>query len=169
MQTALLCGCGSPFILRNGMCPRCLRRDRHSRENFDGLRELILERDGWQCQCCGEVDASRLVVHHRRPGFNRGKWLITICRACHVRVHLMYRPGYACPELLLALWREIHPAVPLQARLPLEGGFDEAEQVWLFPGWGLQGNGEFDARITLSDGRGGFGRAQPLALERERV
>lgn len=133
VQTALLCGCGSALLLRNGMCARCYRRDRHSRENFDGLRELVLERDGWRCRCCAEVEEARLVVHHRWPGFNRLRWLITICRVCHVRVHLTRRPGYSYSDLLLTLWREVHRRTPLQTRLPLELVLDPAEQVWLFP------------------------------------
>jgi hypothetical protein len=132
-QTALLCGCGSALMLRNGMCARCSRRERLSRENFAGLRELVLDRDGYQCQCCGEVDETRLVVHHRRAGFNRLGWLVTICRACHVRVHLTFRPRYGYSGLLYTLWREAHRGAPLQARLPLElASSMTGEQVPLF-------------------------------------
>lgn len=140
MQTALLCGCGVTLTAHDGQqtacalrCVRCARRERLSRENFDGLRELVLQRDGYQCQCCGEVAEARLVVHHRRPGWNRLGWLVTICRACHVRVHLVVRPGYACSGLLLTLWREAHRGRPMQKRLAFEGGADPASQVRLFP------------------------------------
>ncbi len=111
-QRALLCGCGAA-----PGCVRCRRRARLSRENFEGLREAVLRRDDWQCQCCGEVERALLLVHHRRPGWNREQWLVTICRACHVRVHLTFRPRFS--GLLRRLWREAHRGLPEQRVLPV--------------------------------------------------
>ena len=129
-QTALLCGCGTTLNAHNGQqaacalsCVRCLRRARLSRENFAGLRELVLRRDDWQCQVCGEVDAAQLVVHHRRPGDHRLTHLITLCRACHVRVHRTWRPGYgfASIAMLRRLWRESNRDLAEQRLLDLLG------------------------------------------------
>jgi hypothetical protein len=44
--------------------------------------------------------------------------LITLCISCHVRLHRSHRLRYWVPEALLGLWRELHPAAPLQLQLP---------------------------------------------------
>jgi 5-methylcytosine-specific restriction endonuclease McrA len=119
-QTSLLCGCGSPDLFRRGLCRRCERRARLSREHFDGLREFVLARDGHQCQACGELASDKLLVHHRRPG-NRLPNLLTLCRACHVRVHRTWRPrfGFASVPLLRRLWREANRGLAEQRLLAL--------------------------------------------------
>lgn len=53
------------------------------------IRDLILERDGHQCQACGStVD---LVVHHIWPlrdwGTHDPENLVTLCPTCHHRTH----------------------------------------------------------------------------------
>lgn len=128
-QTSLLCGCGGDVTLdaHNGqqtacaLCPYCARRARHNQERFSGNREAVLRRDGYQCQLCGALDAGRLVVHHRRPGHNRTKDLITLCRACHVRVHFTARPSFAfvSHQARRQLWRELHRRAPEQRVLPI--------------------------------------------------
>ena len=113
----------------HGLCSRGLRRARLSRERYGGWRESVLRRDDWQCQLCGSLD--EIVVHHRPRG------LITLCRACHVRVHHVMRPtyGFACRcELLLTLWREMHRRIPIQRYLlPLPGELPAGVQRPLFP------------------------------------
>lgn len=60
--------------------------------HFNGHRQEVLERDGWKCRKCG---ATRLlVVHHldntgrKSPSRdNSPSRLITLCRACHVKLH----------------------------------------------------------------------------------
>jgi len=54
------------------------------------LRLKILERDGWECQFCGD-EKNTLHVHHKRyfPGiepweYDRGH-LLTLCEDCHQR------------------------------------------------------------------------------------
>ena len=68
------------------------RKEAREDRNFDGMRERILERDGYKCTVCNSED--KLVVHHK--DFNgRGKEnpnndednLITLCKQCHVAVH----------------------------------------------------------------------------------
>lgn len=141
VQTALLCGCGGGLkphldadqrqvgsahqreyasLERFQVCPRCARRARLNREMFAGEREPVLHRDGYSCQACGSVDLLRLVVHHRKPGVSRRKWLVAICRRCHVRVHHLHRPTYGLVRewpVLYALWREIHSRQPEQLLL----------------------------------------------------
>ncbi len=56
---------------------------------YESLRQQILRRDGWRCQLCGTI--SHLEVHHREfrshSGSDSEANLITMCTACHARVH----------------------------------------------------------------------------------
>jgi len=66
---------------------------RREEQHFSGNREAVLDRDDHKCQIC---NTSRYLVVHHRDGQGRGHSspnneldnLITLCRACHVRVHL---------------------------------------------------------------------------------
>jgi 5-methylcytosine-specific restriction endonuclease McrA len=57
--------------------------------SYESLRQQILRRDGWRCQLCGTM--SNLEVHHREfrshSGTDSEENLITLCTACHARVH----------------------------------------------------------------------------------
>jgi ATP-dependent DNA helicase RecQ len=57
--------------------------------SYEGLRLQILHRDGWRCQSCGTM--SNLEVHHREfrshSGEDSEENLITLCTACHARMH----------------------------------------------------------------------------------
>lgn len=123
MQESLLCGCGVSSVGRLGLCSKCERRARLSRENFDGFREAALRRDGYRCRVCNEPDESLLLVHHRKPGVSGLENLITLCRRCHVRIHRTFRPGFwfASIELLRRLWREVNADLAEQRLLDLLG------------------------------------------------
>ena len=58
-------------------------------ELFKRLREQVLRRDGWRCQCCGS--RSNLEVHHQdfrsQGGDDSERNLITLCARCHSIVH----------------------------------------------------------------------------------
>ncbi len=60
--------------------------------SYENLRQQVLRRDGWRCQCCGTM--ANLEVHHREfrshSGADSEENLITLCTACHTRVHLHY-------------------------------------------------------------------------------
>lgn len=114
-QRSLFCPCGEAMPAIAGFCSSCHRRERRSRAYFGGNRERALESDAWQCRVCGEADP--LHVHHRRAGDHQT--LITLCAACHARVHRTVSLRRWMPEFLLALWREWHPGVPEQLQLPL--------------------------------------------------
>jgi hypothetical protein len=134
LQESLLCGCGAEAS-PGGLCQRCERRERHSRENFDGLLDDVLRRDGFRCRVCGEVDREQLVGHHRKPGVNSMAHLITLCRCCHARIHRTWRPSFLflSIELLRRLWREVNQDLAEQRLLALLG--DEhrtVEQTTLF-------------------------------------
>ena len=57
--------------------------------SYESLRQQILPRDSWRCQSCGTL--SNLEVHHREfrshSGADSEENLITLCAACHSRVH----------------------------------------------------------------------------------
>jgi hypothetical protein len=129
-QAVLFCSCGALAVQRtSGLCPRCLRRRRLSAEKFDGKREDALGRDGYACVACAGIDA--LLVHHRKRR-NLLRWLATLCRKCHPRVHHSSRCPYHWPELLKQLWREQHSGQAEQLELPLSGVEPAARQADLF-------------------------------------
>jgi 5-methylcytosine-specific restriction endonuclease McrA len=86
-----------------GLCPHCGKvppedgfescspcrasaLERAHKGNFSGLRPAVIERDGGECQCCGENGA---LVHHIN-GNNRHNSmanLIHLCRKCHADIH----------------------------------------------------------------------------------
>jgi len=72
----------------NGLGPK-RERLRLNPDLYDQLRNQMLRRDGWRCQSCGTM--SNLEVHHKefrgRSGDDSGQNLITLCVACHDRVH----------------------------------------------------------------------------------
>ena len=58
------------------------------------VRQYVLWRDGYTCQCCGEPTIKkkevRLHVHHlesRKTGGNAPSNLITLCETCHKKYH----------------------------------------------------------------------------------
>src|SRR5271157_2311370 len=57
--------------------------------SYETLRQQILRRDGWRCQSCGTM--TNLEVHHREfrshSGEDLEENLISLCTACHARVH----------------------------------------------------------------------------------
>ena len=57
--------------------------------SYETLRQQILGRDGWRCQSCGTM--SNLEAHHREfrshSGDDSEENLITLCTACHARLH----------------------------------------------------------------------------------
>lgn len=102
-----------------GLCRRCYRRQAHSQARFDGNREAVLRRDGYRCRACASTAA--VVVHHRHPGRSYARVLLTLCPACHARIHRLARPRAWMPALLLELWREQHRAQPFQLQLEFDG------------------------------------------------
>lgn len=116
-QRALFCECGRNAPAIAGHCRPCYFRAYRSASRFAGLREQILARDGRLCQACRETGL--LVVHHRRPGVNELELLVTLCAACHARVHRMGAIRLWIPEPLVSLWAEQHPGVAVQLQLAL--------------------------------------------------
>ena len=110
-QIPLCCPCGSLELFCRGRCRACYGRLRHSRARFGGWREKVLARDHHRCRVCWTRES--LVVHHRWQR-NVPEALITLCRACHARLHRLGAINRWVPETLLALWAEQHPGVSRQ-------------------------------------------------------
>ena len=125
-QKILFCVCGEAVPTVAGFCSRCYQAHAHSRRYFDGNRDLVLARDGGRCKCCGagKPDGSRLPVHHRLPGVHREELLVTLCAACHARVHRRLRQRGWLPEALVEFWCEQHPDLPLQLQFSLSASVD---------------------------------------------
>jgi hypothetical protein len=84
---------------------------RQDEEYFGGLREQVLERDEHRCRVCGASgrDKGSIVVHHRVPGKSLQHLMISLCPACHAKVHRTKAVLSRMSSLLLELWREQHP------------------------------------------------------------
>ena len=119
-QHRLFCPCGTRPPAVAGLCRPCYRQLLHSRAHFGGQRHLVLERDHQTCRVCGTPN--QRTVHHRRPGKNAPELLITICPACHPRIHRLAALRRYVPPALVPLWAEQHPHTALQLQLDFEQG-----------------------------------------------
>jgi hypothetical protein len=63
---------------------------------------------------CGKRSA--LVVHHRSR-HNQTNLLVTLCVRCHIRIHRSSGLRYWFSEMLVRLWRELHPSAPMRLQL----------------------------------------------------
>ncbi len=111
VQGSMHCPCGREKILANGLCATCYTLRRQDAEYFGGLREAVLERDGYRCRVCDASgrDKRSIVVHHRVPGKSVLNLMISLCPACHAKVGRTKAVLRTMPPLLLELWREQHP------------------------------------------------------------
>ena len=57
--------------------------------SYGKLQRHVLQRDGWRCQVCGNMQ--NLQVHHLKfrsqSGGDEEQNLITLCAECHAQVH----------------------------------------------------------------------------------
>lgn len=72
-----------------------------SREVSTYLRQLVLERDNWECQICGKtIKEIQLHCHHMDPVAQNPMFqndmdsCITLCKDCHKKVHMQYGCRY---------------------------------------------------------------------------
>ncbi len=110
-QQSMHCPCGNAKILANGLCATCYTLKRQDLEYFGGLREQVLERNGYACRVCGASGRRKrsIVVHHRVPGKSVLNLMISLCPACHAKIGRTRAALREMPALLLELWREQHP------------------------------------------------------------
>ena len=102
------CPCGREKMLANGLCASCYTRKRQDVEYFGGLRETVLERDGYRCRVCDAPGGRKreMIVHHRVPGKSVLALMISLCPGCHAKVRRTKAVLTTWPRLLLELWRE---------------------------------------------------------------
>ena len=119
VRWSLCCSCGNEVVVR-GMCGTCYAMRRQDGEQFGGLREAVLDRDGRRCRVCGAPGRRKrsLAVHHRVPGRSELHLMISLCLGCHAKVTRTINLCADWPELLRVLWREQHPDAHEQ--LPLD-------------------------------------------------
>lgn len=88
-QYAMHCRCGRAKILAHEMCVVCYTLRRQDEDYFAGLREKVLERDGYRCRVCDASGRDRrsIIVHHRVPGRFLLHLMISLCPACHAKIH----------------------------------------------------------------------------------
>ena len=136
-QTTMWCRtCGGEGKLVAGLCSRCYSRRHWDKHYFAGLRAQVLERDGHACQLCTRPARGKrsIAVHHRRPGVSKVPSLISLCPACHARLHrtqvwALHAADFRTGSFAYAtiLWRELHPDAPEQLALAFDGsGFQPA-------------------------------------------
>ena len=135
-QHAMHCRCGKAKILAHGMCAVCYTLRRQDEEYFGGLREKALERDGYRCRVCDASgrDKRSIVVHHLVPGKSVLNLMISLCPACHAKIHRTRVVVRLMPPLLLKLWRELHPRGHEQATLDFSPKLPPAKAGLLFTG-----------------------------------
>lgn len=66
---------------------------------------------GWQsllCLRCVGRDKRSIIVHHRVPGKSLLNLMISLCPACHARIHRTRAAVRLMQPPLLRLWRELH-------------------------------------------------------------
>ena len=134
-QIAICCPCGNEKILALGLCATCYTLKRQDEEYFGGLREAVLERDGYCCRVCGASGRRKrsIVVHHRVPGKSLLHLMISLCLRCHAKVGRTQCVLSEMPPLLLLLWREQHPDGHEQVMIDFTVREMPAEPVALFP------------------------------------
>lgn len=134
-QRVLYCRCGREKILAHGLCARCYTLKRQDAEHFGGLRERVLERDGYRCRVCDASgrDKRSIVVHHRVPGKSALNLMVSLCPGCHAKVHRTIAVTTEMPPLLLQLWREQHPFGHEQTTLNFRPLGSSAQSASLFP------------------------------------
>ena len=98
-------------MLANGLCATCYTLKRQDAEHFGGLREAVLERDGYRCRVCDASGRGKreIIVHHRVPGKSVLNLMIALCPACHAKIHRTKAALSVMSPLLLKLWREQNP------------------------------------------------------------
>ena len=115
-QRVMHCLCGNAKVLALGLCSNCYTLKRQDKEYFGGLREVVLGRDGYRCRVCDASGRAKrsIIVHHRVPGNSVLNLMISLCPACHARIHRTRVVVRFMSPLLLELWRELHPNAPEQ-------------------------------------------------------
>jgi hypothetical protein len=161
IQKAMYCRCGNEKILAHALCSTCYTLKRQDEEHFGGLREAVLQRDGYCCRVCGASGRRKrsIVVHHRVPGRSELKLMISLCPGCQAKVGRTRVVLSEMPPLLLVLWREQHPEGHEQVMIDFTTKGKPALPVPLFPtevGCALEARGQDPNRTNRVPSRLGL-------------
>lgn len=139
-QQVMHCPCGNVKVLALGLCATCYTLRRQDEEYFGGLREIVLQRDGYRCRVCDASgrDKRSITVHHRVPGKSLLRLMLSLCPGCHAKVHRTQTVMEEMPRLFLELWREQHPDGHEQTMLCFVEPSPQAEPLPLFDQEGEQ-------------------------------
>ena len=66
-QRVMHCPCGKAKVLALGLCATCYTLKRQDEEHFGGLREAVLERDGYRCRVCAKIHRTKAVLSKMPP------------------------------------------------------------------------------------------------------
>lgn len=100
-ETFLCVVCGKefePYREHQKYCSKqCRNRADKNDRRFSGIREYVLDRDGYACVQCGST--RQLAVHHKdcKKFNNSPDNLVTLCRSCHAKIHSL-DIGHVRPE-----------------------------------------------------------------------
>jgi len=120
--------------LAHGLRPTCYTLHRQNEAYFGGLRERVLERDGYRYRVCDASgrDSRSITVHHRVPGKSFLHLMISLCPGCHAKVHRTLAVFGEMPLQLRELWREQHLAGHEQTALDFTNQTLAAQPIPLF-------------------------------------
>ncbi len=126
--------CGNAEVLALGLCATCYTLRRQDEEYFGGLREAVLVRDGNRCRVCDASGRNKrsIIVRHRVPGKSILSLMLSLCPACHAKIHRTKAVLSVMPPLLLQLWREQHPDGHEQVQLDFPSKKPSVMPVRLF-------------------------------------
>ena len=79
------------------------------------------------------VEGFHTRAHHRVPGKSLLHLMISLCPACHAKIHRTRAIVRLMPPLLLLLWREVHPKAHEQTALNFNPLPPPAKSATLFP------------------------------------
>ena len=133
-QRVMYCPFGNVKVLALGLCATCYTLRRQDEEYFGGLREAVLERDGYRCRVCDASgrDKRSIIVQYRRSGKSVLNLMLALWPGCHAKVHRTKAVLSAMPPLLLELWREQHPEGHEQVLLDFTSKSRKPKLVSLF-------------------------------------
>ncbi len=104
-QQVMHCPCGNVKVLALGLCTTCYTLRRQEEEYFGGLREVVLQHDGYRCRVCDASgrDKCSITLHPRVPGKSLLRFMLSLCPGCHAKVHRTLTVIEKMPLLLLEL------------------------------------------------------------------
>ena len=105
-----------------------------TRSTSEGFARKYSSGTGYRCRVCDASgrDKRSIIVHHRVSGKSFIPLMISLCPACHAKIHRNRVVLRMMPPLLLELWREQHLKAHEQTALNFSPVRPPANAVALF-------------------------------------